>query len=536
MPKSRHRVWIAFIALFGGASLGWLGGAAVGEWAARRVFLEAAARDLESMRQSLDRISRDQRTIGDALAGAGAPDCSIQGLDGARRVLARNTYLSDILIIQDGRLTCSVTFGPINPAREIPDVAMTTYLGVDHHEIEWPLQSGVAAIAARRGPFLFLYNHAALSRTETDDFTLVLLDEEKRARSFLGRELPKDADAIRSGEAFIHDGILSLSRCATPFATCIVRSMPLSELQAAARPYVTASAAFGAVLGGLGAFFGCCFLMAAPSPEACARRLLKRGQVHFRYQPIVSLVDGRLVAVELLVRPNPRYADVSVAVIVHEAERTGLSKGLLRLAIRDGAETFAARARSNAFGISVNATPHDLSDPGLVGFLETIRKEHALPADALALEITERQAVKGGATHDVIADLHQRGYRIAIDDFGSGYSNLGYLGSLDVTTVKIDREFISAAGTESAREKVLDHVIAIARSLDLRIVAEGVETAAQAAYVQARGVEHAQGFYFAPPMTGAEFNAWADAYDGSQKMEETAAARAAAGIVPANAA
>ncbi len=374
-----------------------------------------------------------------------------------------------------------------------------------------------------------------MTQNETDGFTLVLLDDVGQARSFLGRDLPTDARPIRSGEAFIHDGVLSLSRCATPFATCIVRSIPLSELRAQARPYVTACAAIGGLLGGFGALFGCSAFFAAPSAEACARRLLRQGAYHFRYQPIVSLTDGRLAAAELLVRPNPQFASVSVSVIVHEAERTGLSKALLRRAVEDGAQAFADRGRSGDFRISVNATPHDLSDPELVDFLESVRQKHDLPASALALEITERQEVTGPATHDVIADLYARGYRIAIDDFGSGYSNLSYLGSLDVTTVKIDREFTCAAGTESAREKVLDHVINIARSLDLRIVAEGVETAAQASYFRARGVERAQGYHFAPPMTLAEFDAWAAAYGApSKRLDAFRADRAES--APANAA
>jgi sensor c-di-GMP phosphodiesterase-like protein len=124
---------------------------------------------------------------------------------------------------------------------------------------------------------------------------------------------------------------------------------------------------------------------------------------------------------------------------------------------------------------------------------------------SIKLEITERAMVDTDASRDVIRNFRRRGHQIAIDDFGTGYSSLGYLQTLELDTLKIDKSFVDAIGTEAVTHHVIGHVIEMAKSLQLDIVAEGIEAGHQAEWLIEQGVEYGQGYFYSRPLPRSEF-------------------------------
>ena len=154
--------------------------------------------------------------------------------------------------------------------------------------------------------------------------------------------------------------------------------------------------------------------------------------------------------------------------------------------------------------ISVNFSAEDVRDATFVPYLQEQLRAHGVAAHQLVGEVTERVCMDATLARERLQALRRLGLPIAIDDFGTGYSSLAYLTQLPLDLLKIDKAFVAPIGTEAATSRVIEHIISMAQSLGLRMVAEGVETAEQAQWLQARGVQLAQGWLFAKPMTIAQ--------------------------------
>jgi EAL domain-containing protein (putative c-di-GMP-specific phosphodiesterase class I) len=158
--------------------------------------------------------------------------------------------------------------------------------------------------------------------------------------------------------------------------------------------------------------------------------------------------------------------------------------------------------------VSFNVSPRDLLDPAFSRKLMSRLAKTALPATALTVEITETFLLQDfGLSRRHIARLNAKGVRIALDDFGTGYSNLRALMGLPIQTVKLDRSLISDVAADAKVAKLVSSMLQAARSLGIRVVAEGVETETQAIFLRAAGCERMQGYWFARPMPAADLDA-----------------------------
>lgn len=228
------------------------------------------------------------------------------------------------------------------------------------------------------------------------------------------------------------------------------------------------------------------------------------------FQPIIDLQNGQLAGAEALLRWfHPQYGSVSPEVFIPLAEEIGLI-GEIGLAVLDEACRHAAFWRSNGLdlyvsvNISVRQIPEDL--PSLV-VLDTLRR-HGLPADAIAIEITEGVLMSDISVAQAwITSLRAAGLRIYLDDFGTGYSSLSYLKRFPMDTVKIDKSFIRDINADNSDRALVDAIITMAASLGLHVVAEGIEEVQQLLLLREMGCRYGQGYYFSRPVPATDFTA-----------------------------
>jgi len=244
--------------------------------------------------------------------------------------------------------------------------------------------------------------------------------------------------------------------------------------------------------------------------EADLQEATRRGELRLLYQPIVDMDTGRPVAAEALVRwEHPERGTVSPAVFIPVAEESGLivevgawvlRTAVQQLAVWDQAAMAAGSVPLNYLSINVSAA--ELRDSTYPDRVARVIEEHGISAERIQLELTETLLAEDG--HDVIRRLEELkalSFRLAIDDFGTGYSSLSYLTRMPVDLVKVDRSFVNGMLSSKRVESVVRATISLAEALDLKVVAEGVETIEQQEKLQSLGQVLGQGYLYAYPLT-----------------------------------
>ncbi|HYH05500.1 MAG TPA: EAL domain-containing protein [Thermoanaerobaculia bacterium] len=239
--------------------------------------------------------------------------------------------------------------------------------------------------------------------------------------------------------------------------------------------------------------------------ESRLRSAVREQQLMLAYQPQINLVTGRTIGVEALVRWNdPERGIVGPDSFIPIAEETRLilplGEWVLRTACRQMKEWQDCGA--GPIRIAVNLSARQFQQHDLVEMVRSALEESGLSPSSLELEITETTAMQNAeATVETLHALRDLGVSISIDDFGMGYSSLNYLRRFPITGVKIDRAFVSDVMVSDGDAAIVSAVIGMARNLRLRVIAEGVETAEQFAFLRSRDCDEAQGFYFSRPVT-----------------------------------
>jgi EAL domain-containing protein (putative c-di-GMP-specific phosphodiesterase class I) len=243
--------------------------------------------------------------------------------------------------------------------------------------------------------------------------------------------------------------------------------------------------------------------------EAQLLHAVDRGELVVHFQPIIDVRSNALYGAEALVRwNNLDLGYLEPDDFVPLAEDTGLIVGIGR-AVLDAACREAARWHRQGFphlSIAVNIASRQLRGRALVDTVAETLAAHRLRADRLELEITESSLMHDAAeTMETLRVLSAMGVRLALDDFGTGFSCLSHLKDMPVDTVKIDKSFVRNVVTDPGNATVVEAVLAMARRLGIRVIAEGVETRDQLAFLAERGCELAQGFYFGEAIPGERF-------------------------------
>ncbi|HEY6472171.1 MAG TPA: EAL domain-containing protein, partial [Acidimicrobiales bacterium] len=246
---------------------------------------------------------------------------------------------------------------------------------------------------------------------------------------------------------------------------------------------------------------------------------LQRGELSVVYQPIFELSDGSLRGFEALLRwRHPSRGNLAPDQWIRLAEGSGMIIAIGRWVLRNACQQVAEWRRTNGLDlfVAVNVSARQLQDPGFVDEIAAALREAQLRPGALVLEITE--SVTADDPEAAIAQLEllrTLGVELSIDDFGTGYSSLSYLRRYPVQHLKVDRSFISEVVTNPEDHAIVSSVINLAHSLDLHVIAEGVEDAEQLDELRGMGCDQAQGFYWRVPSPVDEISAWLSAAPSS---------------------
>jgi diguanylate cyclase (GGDEF)-like protein len=245
--------------------------------------------------------------------------------------------------------------------------------------------------------------------------------------------------------------------------------------------------------------------------EVALRQALAEGQLYVAYQPIVRLSTGEPLGAEALVRwVHPERGQIPPSVFIPVAEATGLIGTLgtwvRREALRQLGVWRTDGTVSDDFYLSINVSARQFSESELPLIAASELVEFGVPARVVALEMTESVMVDGSSvTGRVLYELRELGVQLLIDDFGTGFSALGYLRRFPVTGVKIDRSFVTGLGTDAEDEEIVRAVVAMSTAMGLSVIAEGVETRLQRDSLAAVGVTNGQGWLWGPAVPAAEF-------------------------------
>jgi diguanylate cyclase (GGDEF)-like protein/PAS domain S-box-containing protein len=245
--------------------------------------------------------------------------------------------------------------------------------------------------------------------------------------------------------------------------------------------------------------------------EGSLRHAIERDELRVVYQPQVELSTGRIVGVEALVRwQHPQRGMVVPGAFIPIAEQTGLIVEIGEFVLREACRQAAywAGERDRALGVCVNVSPRQLASGDFSAVVERTLVETGLAPELLCLEITESAVMADpDSATAMLARLKAVGVRLAIDDFGVGYSSLSQLKTLlPVDTIKIDKSFVDGVTIDGEDRAIVDAVLRLASGLGLHAIAEGVEDSDQVAALLALGCGYSQGYHFARPVPPADID------------------------------
>jgi diguanylate cyclase (GGDEF)-like protein len=245
------------------------------------------------------------------------------------------------------------------------------------------------------------------------------------------------------------------------------------------------------------------------SIEESLRRALERHEFALHYQPKINLRTGEITGAEALIRwTHPVRGPVAPAEFIPVAEDCGLIQPIGNWVLREACQQARAWAKAGLplASMAVNISAIEFRNDSFLEGVFAVLEDTGLDPRSLELELTESVLMKRAeSTESVLKNLRARGVQLAVDDFGTGYSSLSYLRKFPIDSLKIDQSFVRQITATPDDTAIVSAVISMGRSLNLRIIAEGVETQQELAFLQAHQCDEAQGYYFSRPVPPQQF-------------------------------
>jgi len=305
-----------------------------------------------------------------------------------------------------------------------------------------------------------------------------------------------------------YDGAMYIRKAIPELGIAVIAWAPLKPLAESWHKQLLFWLPFGILVSLIAALFVLRILRRLQSPRNRLLDALNSRDFIVNYQPIVALNSGKIAGAEALARwPQPDGSYLSPEIFVPLAEQTGLISQLTQLVIEKVFEDMGSWLHLHPDQhISINLAPADLTSGRLLPLLHDLLNKWGVHPGQIALELTERGFADPKVSAPAIAAFRRAGHAVYIDDFGTGYSSLSYLQDLDVDTLKIDKSFVDALEYKN----VTPHIIEMAKSLKLTMVAEGIETEGQLAWLRRHGVQYGQGWYYSRALPKVEYIFWAE--------------------------
>lgn len=264
----------------------------------------------------------------------------------------------------------------------------------------------------------------------------------------------------------------------------------------------------GLLIGVLSALFILRIVRRLQSPHHRLQDAINNGDIKVHYQPIVSLTTGKIVGAEALARwPQTDGTYLSPEVFIPLAQQTGLLESMTHLVIKTVFEDMGVWLNQHPEQhISINLESSVLASEKIPQLLGRMLNHYKVNPNQIALELTEREFADPKTSAPLIAGYRKAGHEIYIDDFGTGYSSLSYLQNLDVDILKIDKSFVDALEYKN----VTTHIVEMAKTLKLKMVAEGIETPHQESWLRQHGVHYGQGWLYSKALPKEDFLSWAE--------------------------
>ena len=287
----------------------------------------------------------------------------------------------------------------------------------------------------------------------------------------------------------------------------IVAIQPMQKFWERYQPTLFAIVLFGLALLAVWIYASMRYFQHRVSLATELRIAVKTQKITVVYQPIVDLTSNRCIGAEALARWQRNDGEmVSPDIFIPVAEEAGLISDITLIVLKKILQELGEQLREKPdLSINLNLSSHDLESNSLAGDIAAELDNQKIPALAIKMEITERALINSDLARDKINYFRSLGHRVAIDDFGTGYSSLSYLQSFELDTLKIDKAFVDAIEAEAVTSGVITHVIEMAKSLDLDMVAEGIESREQMEWLRNHGVDFGQGYFISRPLSARDF-------------------------------
>lgn len=473
--------------------------------------VEQAKRQLRGQAQELiaAHISFDNeaRSLLAEMNGSKYPFCSDAEIAYFRKLIFNAEFYRDAGHIRDGRIVCSATLGRDNlpQTQHFPAVSLADGMSL----LSWfsPFDQGQARASARQIGDSFVDLEPGISKrldAITPNRSLTVVDARTHQPMHPGFPFhtPEEVKIDRDWEGFA-GATFYATRCDAREMSCITTYTPLAAVLGAWRGRFELAILIGGLLGAFAGGIWAYFRLRDRSTEHNLRQAILKDQLTVVYQPIVDVGTRRVVGAEALVRwTDESGTAISPDVFVKIAEAGGFVGSITRLVVRHALREFAPLLIADPeFRLSINVAAADLSDAEFLPMLERALAGAGVAAESVSIEITESSTARHEVAKETIRRLRERGHSIHIDDFGTGYSSLAYLRDLSIDAIKIDKSFTRAIGTEAVTQSILPQILAMAETLNLHVIVEGVETEAQARYfAAAKQPVFAQGWLFGRPM------------------------------------
>ncbi|MBY4730421.1 EAL domain-containing protein [Cupriavidus pauculus] len=515
MTRLRH--WYILFCL---VALGICGPVALTTWLSRefaeQLFQRRVDQFTERALQRIDVVSRDAVNAARAADTFSGPPCSLAHLDAMREADLQHRYARQVVYLDHEQLLCSSSSipgalrsveGQTAPWTALPELGAAYRIDTSAgppRTVQFRVGRHVVVVDAQ-----FFIDIVPL-----DD--LIRLGMVDAATGHVVVNWPgTDTALVRSAWKRKQDGEVLGGRYVDvkashllPFG--VVAYEPLSEVAAMWRRLLYLSLPIGLLVSVLATWLVLRWGRRLRGPRYALQDAIRRKEFYAEYQPIMSLDDGRCIGAEALVRWRlPDGTIVPPDNFIPMAETTGdihaITNCMIEVVMRDLGAHLAA---NRAMHVSINLSADDFRARDTLHTITAARNAAGIDASQIWIEVTERGLANDAECRATIAAFREAGFPILIDDFGTGYSSLAYLHDLHVDGLKIDRAFVASMTTGAPSKAVGPHIIEMAKALDIRMVAEGIETESQWRIMREHGVQAGQGWLFGKAMPLADFLAF----------------------------